>query len=500
MKGSEVSFFKNISSGESLGLITVDRTAKIYGMENLYTFLHLTFQEYLAAYHVAHLTEEEQVQLINEYSMSDNMRVVWKFYCGLMKFKSQDSKFGQLMDSSDDDLFKVQCAFESQQPPTCDHVVQSGCSGQLSFRKKFLNPTDFTAIGYVLRYVSLAVNIDFVLNECRFGEEGVQALQNEAKDRLNLLKSLSFHGGDCSKEQFKAVRSFLRNVPNLKTLSLTNTTLGIEKTKLFAEKLTLPDLKTESLTLPYLEVLHLSLNECNAKVLKILSSMCSDKLQCIRFDPPVQLQMQKSLQTAVSEVFGVQVLIHSVCQYPIVNLLGHPLGISEINTLLVRISTFTKLMLPGCELDNNDAAIIADALNKAPKLEHLNIGFNCIANSGAKLIAMALPHCTNLKMLHISCNNIGNAGATAVIEATRNFVNFKWNHNITEKGAEVLQMKLSATCTIECDGITVEGDEIQVFASKLRSYPSQYRLLQKLNLHGINNMQGLDILNCLVNL
>ena len=34
------------------------------GFEDLYTFLHLTFQEYLAAYHLFQMEEEEQLKQV----------------------------------------------------------------------------------------------------------------------------------------------------------------------------------------------------------------------------------------------------------------------------------------------------------------------------------------------------------------------------------------------------------------------------------------------------
>ena len=45
----------SLSDSSFLGLLTVERTYAVYGCEDLYTFQHLTCQEYLAAFHVSQL-------------------------------------------------------------------------------------------------------------------------------------------------------------------------------------------------------------------------------------------------------------------------------------------------------------------------------------------------------------------------------------------------------------------------------------------------------------
>ena len=107
-------FFDIHNSKDCLSLITVDKVALRYGMQKLYTFLHLTFQEFLAAYHISQLKEEEQTELIKKYGSAKQMQAVWKFYCGLVRF-DENNKFKTLLDRAQfGTLYNVQCSLESQ--------------------------------------------------------------------------------------------------------------------------------------------------------------------------------------------------------------------------------------------------------------------------------------------------------------------------------------------------------------------------------------------------
>ncbi len=75
---------------ESLGLITIDRKATRRGRVRTYSSCHLTFQEFLAAYHISRQTMEEQLAIIQSYGSKKHMYMVFKFYCGLAHFMTSD--------------------------------------------------------------------------------------------------------------------------------------------------------------------------------------------------------------------------------------------------------------------------------------------------------------------------------------------------------------------------------------------------------------------------
>ena len=229
---------------ECMGLITVDCMASECGFEKLYTFLHLTFQEFLAAYHISNLEEKKQLKIINDYCGKKHLSVVWKFYCGLVDF-GRERKL-KIM-SEKDDLFHVHCAFESQQTVTCNYVVRAAECGTLAFKNHFLTPSDMTAIGYVIKNSECPVE-KVVLDKCKMGQEGVEALIDEAGDKILSLKALSFHGKDCLMEQFGPLNTCLHNMVSIEVLDLSNTNLGSKKVKLLTENLTLPNLQVIKLS------------------------------------------------------------------------------------------------------------------------------------------------------------------------------------------------------------------------------------------------------------
>ena len=153
-----------LNSSPFRGLLTIDRTAKLFGLENVVSFLHLTLQEYLAAYYLAIVEEDQQMKMIKLHGGKNHMRTTFKFYCGLVNLQDKISQFDLITtansDSDDieqnDPLYMFHCAYESQQETICYRVMEL-LNGQIKLFPGVLTPADFTALGYVISTASLMV-------------------------------------------------------------------------------------------------------------------------------------------------------------------------------------------------------------------------------------------------------------------------------------------------------------------------------------------------------
>ena len=134
----------------SLGLVTTDISAHRSGeYQNSYSFLHLTLQEFLAAYHISKASLEKQKEVIHQYSYTVGMSNVWKFYFGLAKFENEllvtmltENLFESLYT---DQLFPIQCAYEAKKKCITELVDSSWIVVYTT-----VSTYDISAIAYVM--------------------------------------------------------------------------------------------------------------------------------------------------------------------------------------------------------------------------------------------------------------------------------------------------------------------------------------------------------------
>ena len=201
----------------SLGLVTVYHTIHLTGRHQNYAFLHLTFQEFLAAYHIANLDTSQQMEIIEKYSKSRHMSTVWIFYCGLINFQFGLMRFKKLMKSYTDKLLLMRYGYESQQLDVCDEVVKQ-LNGSIIFHD-LLTPTDLLAIGYVIATTSQPVTW-LSLRSLQYDDTLKILLAPLSQKNLHNLNNLDLSPPIYGKEMFMLI-NILKSATNLETITLT---------------------------------------------------------------------------------------------------------------------------------------------------------------------------------------------------------------------------------------------------------------------------------------
>ena len=144
---------------ETLDLIQKESHFQIHsGISYSYSFLHLTFQEFLAAYHMSQLSEVEQQKLYNFLIKKQPFIVVLRFFAGLTGFRSIKPTFPRKIS----DFNLIQQLFESKNERLTGDLLTNPGELQHIFRTS-PTPTlqDFYALGWCIRLSNCKWHLGF---------------------------------------------------------------------------------------------------------------------------------------------------------------------------------------------------------------------------------------------------------------------------------------------------------------------------------------------------
>ena len=467
-------FFGNVRCGkESMGLITVDSVAKKCGFENLYTFLHLTFQEYLAACHIFQLSETEQLGIFRQYRKEGHMQVVWKFYCGLTSFEEGGPEFGEILKYLGvGDLFGVQCAFESQQSIPCDYVVQSGECGALYFEEDFITHTDIRAIHFVLENATCCVETLKFL--CSYlGDDGAKALA-EGLQYCNSLQILALGWNSIGADGAKALAEGLQHCSSLQRLELRGNSIGEDGANALAEGL------QHCNSLQTLDLANNSIGADGAKALAESLQHCSSLQRLGLGGNSIGEDGAKALAEGLQYCNSLQIL----------TLGGNSIGADGAKALaegLQHCSSLQRLELRGDSIGEDGAKALAEGLQHCSSLQRLELQGDSIGEDGAKALAEGLQHWNSLQTLDLANNSIGADGAKALAEGLQHCSSLQRlglvRNSIGEDGAKALAEGLQYCNSLQI--LTLGGNSIGADGAKALAEGLQHcSSLQRLGLGG----------------
>ena len=170
-----------------LGLLLIAPSTSVYGREKSYNFLHLTVQEFCAAFHISKLPDKEQYECFKKYQFYDSFQMIWRMYSGITKLKNKDI-FHHMLPSKwvKSDYRKrivelLHCVYEAHNNEVCN-VVGNHLDGNIDLSLCRLDQISCSALGYLLERYRGALKV-VNLRWCDIGDEGCRILLNSLLSR-----------------------------------------------------------------------------------------------------------------------------------------------------------------------------------------------------------------------------------------------------------------------------------------------------------------------------
>ena len=471
------------SDASSLGLLVIDSTIGLYGYKDVYTFLHLTFQEFLAAFYIKNLEDSEQLKIIEYLGHKEQYQVI-KFYFGLVNTEKKLDQFKIFLNLVPlGNTYSFQCAFESRNHNACQEIFNDTkyyinpplilCSWKvhrnifrmdesskniLYLNNCYLMPSDFVAMGYVMSELSHHLSTIRFLN-CYFDEEGIRAfLLTVNSYKLCFIKYLQVSFERMQNRQLqlliKDLSFLLTELRYLEELNLGTAILTDKAVRSF-----------KGISLNSLKVLCISLSINQRDVLDILkfdSTHLHVYASSLKHLGLSDCENQNLTWSHLFHTFGKHLAPYSesnpesiilcclsYCEisfdkflncasYTLIDCGIDDEGISKMTRALLS-RTISLLRLDVNKITGKGAVCLAKLLRVLPEIKFFSAMCNNIDDIGAKALANSFKHCQQLIRIDLECNDIGDEGAVALVEATTHikYTNIElniWNKYITEDG------------------------------------------------------------------
>ena len=407
--------FDTLGLMQSCPELYVDRGASVS-----YNFLHLTVQEYLAAYHICQQSRDEQVAFMRDHSESKKLEIVVRFLAGLTEFgtelwdvvrqfASEDQRdIDATFLSKEDNFIKLDILhllFESQDSSAITGVLGSDCVcfSPPSTTKCELQPFDCYVLGYCITHSSC--NWKCEMWGCKM--ESVELFLRALK--LQLPSTGKIKGVWLVESDSAAAHLLIENLPQM--LVFNNLThLGLVIFEFTSEICNV--LSKQTNLLQHLD--HLTLSAFSGVddggPVNLITSLT--KFSTIR-----ELNLQCTC-IGVEDCKALSELLASSKYINVLNISINGLSHDSIQLIIDSLSHNTsleKLNMSQSNFSSENVLHLASVLRVNTRLKELNISSCNIQSSDSVHLAKALEEnaTTQLQTLWLGCNPIGSEGAVA---------------------------------------------------------------------------------------
>ena len=424
--------------GVTLGLMeSVKELYRGQDAELSYHFIHLTLQEFLAAYHITQLPLHTQQQLIIEHVKVGHLSVVMKFYFGLSKFNTFTTEMIREHISDYESAAVYHWMYEGGDTEAVSNLLASRESIKVSSSHEW-SPLDYYVVGHSIAYSQSKWELNFILSY--MGNEGIEMLSKG----LMKMRAVTWKG-EITRADFEgcdihSIEHFL-NIPHpivqkFIEMDLGNNKLDVISSTLLSHALT----SLRTLTLYSCGITSEGAVQLSAG-LAVNKSLTRLELK----ENPIGDIGAASIGNTIKTNAVLEHLEIGDCEIT-------SEGAVQLSAGLAVNKSLTSLGLWGNPIGDIGAASICDVIKTNAVLEHLNIGYCEITSQGCIHIAAALSENSTLLRLEMEGNAIGVEGAKAMSEMLEKNISLKilflHDDDSYEEGVDVILSSLQQNTSL----------------------------------------------------
>ena len=401
-----------------LGLLLIAPSTSVYGREKSYNFLHLTVQEFCAAFYISKLPDKEQYECFKKYQFYDSFRMIWRMYSGITRLRNKDifhhmlpSKWVKSRYRKTRIIELLQCVYEAHNDEVCN-VVGNHLDGIIDLSWCRLDQISCSALGYLLEQCRGALRV-IQFSYCYIGDEGCRILLNSLLSHHDNSKfTLGLHNNEITDKSSSLIASLSSN--------FTITKLDVSGNKLFSST-------------DIFKSLHH--NNVLTELLLGYTSLRSSDIQSLG------LMLTSNNTLSVMDISGNDIVSDYIADW--------------------RNISLNKLIMSNCKLRISGADKIGKMLYHNKSIASVVLGINDIGDQGVEKLVGHLKYNKTIKHLDLWDNNITSNGANhlskllSLNHTTVNSIELGSNPLLGDEGVDFILQ--SITVTMEYVGLYNTG-------------------------------------------